>query len=209
MTDDSLATVLAEFFDDHGTPNERMRAHYILGRTYADRGEAPAALEAYLDAAASADTTAADCDWAKLSRVHAQSSYIYYEMVQPRSQLYELQMASYYGWRAKDTLIAIECLAQMADAYSLLRKPDSVVKLRETARDLYISAGQHRRAAKTLGSAINAALDCADTAKAKCFITMYEHESGLFDSSGKIERGREIFYYAKGRYFLSTGQLDE
>ena len=62
MTNDSLALALADFFDRHGTPNEQLRAHYILGRTYADMGEAPAALNAYLDAADCADTTAIDCD---------------------------------------------------------------------------------------------------------------------------------------------------
>ena len=47
MTNDSLARDLALWFDRHGTPNEQMRAHYILGRTYADRGEMPQALNAY------------------------------------------------------------------------------------------------------------------------------------------------------------------
>ena len=40
LTDDSLAQALALYFDDHGTPNEQMEAHYLLGRTHADRGEA-------------------------------------------------------------------------------------------------------------------------------------------------------------------------
>ena len=45
MTNDSLAEHLVKYFDRHGTPNERMRAHYILGRTYADMGEAPRAVD--------------------------------------------------------------------------------------------------------------------------------------------------------------------
>ena len=45
MTNDSLAEQLVKYFDRHGTPNERMRAHYILGRTYADMGEAPRAVD--------------------------------------------------------------------------------------------------------------------------------------------------------------------
>ena len=48
MTNDSLATILADYFDRNGTSNEQLRAHYILGRTYADRGELPQALNAYL-----------------------------------------------------------------------------------------------------------------------------------------------------------------
>ncbi len=104
MTNDSLAERLAEYFDHHGTPNERMRAHYILGRTYADLGEAPAALEAYLRAASCADTTAADCDYTKLSRIHIQSARICYLLLQPRSQLDELCKAQLYALKAKDTL---------------------------------------------------------------------------------------------------------
>ena len=30
-----------EFFDDHGTPNDRLLAHYLLGLAYYDHGEAP------------------------------------------------------------------------------------------------------------------------------------------------------------------------
>ena len=71
MRNDSLAEDLVAYFDKHGTPNERMRAHYILGRTYFALGELPRALETYLDAVGCADTTATDCDYKTLSRIHA------------------------------------------------------------------------------------------------------------------------------------------
>ena len=208
MTNDSLAEQLVKYFDRHGTPNERMRAHYILGRTYADMGEAPAALEAYLEAADCADTTQADCDYAKLSRIHAQSSRIYYDLIQPRSQIKELEMTSYYAWKAKDTLIAIESYAQKANAYSLMHRPDSVVFIRENASHLYESAGQYRRAATTIGASITSALDLGDISRARHFIDKYECASGLFDSLGTIVKGREMYYYAKGRYHLATFKVD-
>ncbi len=208
MTNDSLAELLVKYFDRHGTPNERMRAHYILGRTYADMGEAPAALEAYLEAADCADTTQADCDYAKLSRVYAQSSRIYYDLIQPRSQIKELEMAGYYAWKAKDTLIAIESYAQKANAYSLMHRPDSVVFIRENASHLYESAGQYRRAATTIGASITSALDLGDISRARHFIDKYECASGLFDSLGTIVKGREMYYYAKGRYHLATFKVD-
>ncbi len=76
MLNDSLARALTDYFDRHGTRNEQLRAFYILGRTYADRGEAPAALEAYHDAIDRADTTAADCDYYTLCRVYSQMAVI-------------------------------------------------------------------------------------------------------------------------------------
>ena len=45
MHNDSLAEDLVAYFDKNGTSNERMRAYYILGRTYFDLGELPRALD--------------------------------------------------------------------------------------------------------------------------------------------------------------------
>ena len=42
MQNDSLAETLVAYFDRHGNANERMRAKYILGRTYCRLGELPA-----------------------------------------------------------------------------------------------------------------------------------------------------------------------
>ena len=88
LLNDSLARALADYFDRHGTPNEQMRAYYILGRTYADRGEAPQAIAVYNDAADKADTTA-DCDYAKLSRVYAQKAEVFYYQLLPDNRVYE------------------------------------------------------------------------------------------------------------------------
>ena len=45
------------FFDDHGTPNDQLLAHYLLGRAYYEHGEAPMALQCYHEALDCADTT--------------------------------------------------------------------------------------------------------------------------------------------------------
>ena len=77
MLNDSLAESLVAYFDKHGDANERMRAKYILGRTYYCLGELPRALETYYEAADCADTTTSDCNFAKLSRIHAQSAAVF------------------------------------------------------------------------------------------------------------------------------------
>lgn len=58
MTDgiDSLLLEATHYYDRHGTPNQQMRAHYLLGCAYRDKGEAPAALQSYQDAVDCADT---------------------------------------------------------------------------------------------------------------------------------------------------------
>ena len=132
MLNDSLAEDLVSYFDRHGDANERMRSRYILGRTYYCLDELPRALEMYYEAADCADTTATNCDFAKLSRVYAQSAEIYNYQVQPRTQLECFRRAEWYARKSKDTLMAIECFARQADAYYLLNEWDSVVYLKST-----------------------------------------------------------------------------
>lgn len=87
LTDDSLALALCDYFDRHGTANEKMLAHYLLGRTYADMGEAPAALDAFHQAAECADTTAVDCDYSLLARIHGQTANLFYYQAQGRGKV--------------------------------------------------------------------------------------------------------------------------
>ena len=208
MLNDTLAETLVAYFDRHGNANERMRANYILGRTYADMGELPRALETYYEAADCADTTASDCDFAKLSRIHAQSAIIFNMQVQPRSQLKELRLAEYYAWKGLDTLQAIECYAQQADAYDLLQKYDSVIIIREKAYRQFLNARRADRASQTLGSAIPSLLKLHNIEKAQKFINLYEKNSNLFDEHGNIEKGREVYYSIKGRYFIEINEID-
>ena len=208
MLNDSLALHLADYFDRHGSANERLRAHYILGRTYADMGEAPAALEAYYLAANLADTTSAECDFATLSRIHAQSATILHNQIQPRSELQELKLASYYAWKAKDTIQAIECFAQQADAYYFLNLADSAINIKEIAAKLYEDVGRRDFSSRTLITIILQLIEKKQLAKAERYLKDYEQFSGLVDENGKVESGREIFYYIKGRYLLSVNNVD-
>jgi len=208
MRNDSLAEAVAAYFDRHGTPNERMRAYYMLGRTYADLGELPRALETYNKAVEFADTTHADCRYDVLSRVFAQKAKVLGSLVQPRSQINELKRAEYYGKLANDTLIAIECYAQQAIAYSFLKRPDSVIIIKEQASRLFMGAGHSDRAALTLGDAIFAIIEAGDIPKARKYLQRYEGSSGLFDKDGNIQSGRELYYYLKGTYYLAINEID-
>ena len=207
MTDDALAEQLADYFDRHGTPNERLRAHYILGRTYADLGEAPAALNAYQDAADCADTTAQDCDWAKLSRVYGQMSDVFYRQNLMQDYLQSVDQAVFYAWKAKDTLQALRESTMKTLGYYKLEHYDSVVALFDRLSGKYYQA--YKPLFATNGIILIASyLKTGDIEKAKQHIVSYESESGSFDSLHNIAKGREAFYYYKGTYFLHTHQYD-
>ena len=208
LLNDSLAEELVEYFDRHGDANERMRAKYMLGRTYYHLGELPWALETYLEAASCADTTADNCDYKVLSRIHAQCAVIFHRQVQPRSQLKELRLAENYAWKSKDSLQAIECLAQQADAFQFLNNSDSLIIIRELAADKFCEIGREDRAAQTLGVTALTLFDTREMQKAKRYLELYETKSGNVDENGNVSEGREIYYYVKGLYFYHINHID-
>ena len=208
MLNDTLAETLVAYFDRHGNANERMRAKYILGRTYYCLGELPRALETYYEAAECADTTASDCDFAKLSRIHAQCASIFHKQIQPRSEMSELNLAEYYAWKSKDSITAIECYSLLSSVYKSLNLSDSALLIAEKAFSKFQSVNRLDKSALTLGPIITTLLQRGELEKARRYISIYESESGLFDINGNIQKGREIYYYIKGEYYLKRSITD-
>ena len=207
MTNDSLAEQLVKYFDHHGTPNERMRAHYILGRTYADMGEAPQALEEYHTAIECADTTANDCNYHLLTRIHAQSVSLFYEQLMPNEMLNELDYMNACAHHANDTLSWIITLEWKSVAYDLLRDKDNVKKYILDAYDEYILYGDSAMAADCLPLYIDLLIKDKDYRQAKQYSDYFEKNSSFFVDN-KIAQGKEIYYYIKGNYYLGVNQLD-
>lgn len=208
MLSDSLAEELVTYFDRHGNANEKMRSRYILGRTYYCLGELPRALEIYNEAADCADTLSTDCDFAKLSRVYAQSAAVYYDQVQPRSQLENLRKAEYFALKGRDTLMAIECFALQSDAYNLLNKWDSVVFVTETASERFSKIKRKDRVVQVLYNELSALIRIGNYTKAKKTIDLYEMYSGYFDETNSIINKFGIYYYVKGLYYLAIEKTD-
>ena len=208
LLNDSLAEDLVEYFDRHGDANERMRAKYMLGRTYYHLGELPRALETYLEAASCADTTSNDCNYHVLCRIHSQSAEVFHKQIQPRSELKELRLAEYYAWKAKDTLTAINCYALQSGAYYFLHMPDSVIIIEEQASNLYEKIGRADKSAQKLINTITSLVDKKNLDKARRYLYLYETKTGFFDKNGNICKGFEVFYYIKGKYYLAVHELD-
>ena len=197
-----------DFFDDHGTPNDRLLAHYLLGRAYHDHGEAPMALQCYQDAFDCADTLSTDCDYAQLARVYSQMAQIFYEQGLFREQLNHDKLSVKYAWIGKDTLAALMSYEQEFLSYNGLGLIDSAIIVIENVAQDYVRYGYNAYSAISLGLAIRPLVDEGKFPKAKDYMKIYESNSGRFDSLGNIEFGREIYYKTKGLYFLYTEKLD-
>ena len=196
------------FFDSHGTANDRLLAHYLLGRAYYEAGEAPMALECYHDAINCADTLAPDCDFAQLSRVYGQMANVFYEQGLYREQLENGRLSATFAWKGQDTLAALMCYEQESQAYRNLNMPDSLLYICEHVSQLYTKYGYTQYAARALGNALSTLILRQKYEEARNNMQIYESESNFFDSFGNIQKGREIYYRIKGLYFLHTNVLD-
>ena len=197
-----------QFFDRHGTPNDRLLAHYLLGRAYHEQGEAPMALECYQKAAECADTTSKDCDYRQLCRVYGQMSDIFYYQGLFHYQLKYLNSSVKFAWMAKDTLSSIVYYEHKNRAFKKLGEVDSVIRVCENAASLYQKYGYPRFASCATASCISSLLDKREFEKAKRYIDVYEKQSMRFNENGDIEHGREFYYNIKGYFFLLTNRLD-
>ena len=208
FTSDSAALELANYFDAHGDANERMLAHYLLGRAYYDMGETPLALHHYHEAIESADTTDKDCDFRQLGRIHGQLSRMFLDQGSPQNTLKEASLSNRYALHVNDTMMATYSWLLRSSAYEYLNMPDSALMMMIEASRRYEMVGDTIMSAMSLGPAIDILIAKGRLRDARVAMTHYEKVEGLFDSEGNIKKGYEIYYYPKGMFYLETHDYD-
>ena len=208
ITTNSILREVTDYYEDHGSANQKMMAHYLLGCAYRDMGDLPQALLQYEEAVAKADTASEDCDFKTLGRIYGQAAGILWEFNQPIDLLEYARQSQRFARKAKDTAMIISAYEDMADAYNMLNKPDSQIILSQMAAQKYLDYGDKEGAAMALGSVIDKYVARKDWTKAKRSMDTYDRESGVFLPNGDIEPGREIYYFQKGQYYMGVSRLD-
>ena len=209
LPSDTLLREAAAFFDRHGTPNEQLRAHYLLGCAYRDMGEAPQALQCYLDAIDCADTISSDCEFQGLMAVYGQMAELYHAQHLPYNEISAAKKYEQYAIHTRDTFKYIRNLELISKAYDLLGDTVSMLDHIFKAQHLYEACGYHQNAVQAYAAPIYVAIDRGELDSASHMMQTYETASGLFDADGNIEAGREGYYYFKGLYYLRRDSLNQ
>ena len=199
------ALSLVDFFDRHGTANEQMLAHYLLGRCYADMHEAPMALQCYQQAIECADTTAENCDFAQLARVYAQMGDLFYYQGLYSHSLNCYNVSTSFTIKGKDTLTAALIYEQKSAAYLRMDQPDSAIYVIENVFSQYSQLGVLQFATRSLGTIMGIYIEREDFERAQELMTKYESTSKIFNEDGTITSGLEVYYYYKGLIYLHDG----
>ena len=212
ITSDSLLREAVSYFDSHGTPNERLRAHYLLGCAYRDMGEAPRAIEVWQDGITCADTTAADCDYKTLGKAYSQMANLFHRQLLLANEIDARKYAYYNTLKSGDTLAAINEYKMMSGAYLLQNKKDSAEIILKHALKLYEKHSyiQEGLKASTMLMYLYATQPSSISAlkNLKELIERYEAECNLFDENHELPPTKRQYYYYKGRYHEGIHQLD-
>lgn len=204
---DSIA-VIVDYYAHHGTYNETLLSNYLQGRSYMVCGNEPMAMECFNKCLVLETPSKGGIDYTQLSKVHSQLDQIYRNQNLPQYEIKELMAAEKYAYLGKDTALATTYDFLKVHPYFKMGVLDSVINITNRARHQYQALGQNNRAAEVLYMTFNAYLQKGEYEKAKQDMRIFESESGVFDSIGNIEPGREIFYFLKGKLLESCGQRD-
>ena len=206
FTSDSVMKEVVDYYDHHGSANERMLANYVLGCVYRDMHEAPMALEYYNKATEQADTTAADCDYGTLYRVYSQMGFLFSKQYLPYQLLDAFGKAVKYAYLAKDTLNAIINYQNRENAYSYLGNKDSVIAINLQAAKLFKKHGNDYAAAIAFGCNYKYYIEKKDFINAKKAFEAYN--STGYEGNSNYEDAKAYVLCLKGTYYMFTGQLD-
>ena len=206
FTSDSVMKEVVDYYENHGSANQRMLANYVLGCVYRDIHEVPLALEYYNKATEQADTTAADCDYGTLYRVYSQMGFLFSKQYLPYQLLDAFGKAEKYAYLAKDTLNAIINYQNKGDAYDCLGKKDSVVAVNLRSANMFKRIGDNYNAAIALGCNYSYYIEKQDTVNAKKAFEAYF--STRYEGNLEYEDSKAYVLCQKGIYYMFTGQLD-
>ena len=208
FTSDSIGCLLVDYYDAHGTPNERMLAHYIKGCTYRDMGDQPASLRCYNDAVAAADTSATDCNFYQLSIIHEQIAKIFNDRAMPDNALQAYEYAERYARKIQDSIGIFTIWGNKSNALITKGEIKEALRIKEAAAEGFRVMGYDQKAARDIGGCIKWYAQQGEFDKAKAAMDDYENHSGYFMENGDTKPGKEGYYSIKGTYFLEKDELD-
>jgi tetratricopeptide (TPR) repeat protein len=232
---DSVMKAVVAYYDRHGTPAERMEAHYLLGCVYRDMGEAPQALQCFQEAvggtgafgteasetsgaawAAVPDVSPSDPPGASgpsgtsrlLIKVYGQMAELFDAQNLPDDEISAMKEVQRYALLEHDSLMYIRTLELMTKPYYKLGDTAKVIETVWEAHRLYTEMGDSQKAVNAFATLAHIMVKRGRTEEADRLLKDFETKSGLFDEDGNIQRGHEMYYYIKGNYYLQAGKTD-
>lgn len=208
LSADTKFQEVVDYYDSWGTDNEKMQAYYLLGCVFRDQKDAPKAMMSYKKAVECADTLSKECDYSTLSKVYGQMADIYRFQYLHKEAIGCEQKYGYYAARVRDNVSFIQSFDFIANEYLGLGDTLKAIEQTQKCHELFKMHGMQKLAAKTLPTLIYIYLQRSQYNEARCYMDIYEKESGLFNREGNIQEKYEHYYKLKGMFYLGVNRID-
>lgn len=205
---DSAFREVVDYYDRHGSPNEKTKAYYLMGCIFRDKHDIPSALEHFYKALDKADTLSNDCDNLLLMRIWGQIAEAYDDQYMFSETLTAFQEYSKYALKAGDVFSYIRGIEFSNSAYYELKDTAMVMKLTKDLKRMYFKAGYPEFAYSCQIPAAYIYINRDDTAKVEEVVKDIVQKGGITDSNGEFIRHRERNYHLLGHYYLIKEQYD-
>ena len=205
---DSVIRKVADYYERHGTDNHRMLSKLMLGCVNRRMGNTAEALRCLEAAAASADTTAQDCEYKILGLTYGLLTDLYLEGLMPRNAINASRLCYRYAMKGGDTLTALSGLDLSANAYLYLSKPDSAIVITQRSSRLFRENGFMEASAISQAKLIETYLDRKDLPNAARCMATFDKDAHVIDAHGNANPAYLGIYYVKAIYAVYTDQLD-
>ena len=209
FTTDSVMKSVVAYYDRHGTHNDRILAHYLLGCVYRDLGEAPHAIACFQDAVDCADTLSSSCDFKTLSCVYSQMAWVFHKQLALSDAIESRNKSIQYSLQIGDTLNTLYDMTQMTADYMMLNQNDSAEVIFMKAKKMYMDHDYQREwAIASLPLAYLYLLPPTRLDEAKAILDLYKTALDEPTSHGKQPPSRRMYHYYQGRYHEAIGNVD-
>ena len=191
---DSLTRELVDYFGDRSSGNEPALAYYMHGCALMDIGRAPESLQSFYDAINRADTVNNLPACRILRGIYGQMAGIFHKQNLPQDEIWAWENCIECVKITSSEEEYIETKGQLIRPYCLLDSLDKVLSIIDEEYQSLKRLGKYQEAADALSAAIHIYTDRGQLSEAERCMTIFERESGAFDSIGNISKGREYYY---------------
>ena len=205
---DSAFREVVDYYDRHGSPNEKTKAYYLMGCIFRDKHDIPSALEHFYTALEKADTLSNDCDNLLLMRIWGQIAEAYDDQYMIEESLTPHKEYSRYALKAGNTFESIRGLEFCNYDYFELKDTLKVLQLTEKLKKMYLEAGYPDYAHNCQSVAAYIYIARGNRAKAEKLVGEIVEKGGITDRHGEFIRNRERNYHLLGQYYMLKNQFD-
>ena len=207
MPTDSVFAEVVSYYDSYGSDNEKMQSLYLMGCIYRDMNDAPKAIECFNNIIERFGDSDNMEGYKLLSLAYGQKADLLCAQLLLRKSIVAYDSSILYAKKCKDSILLANNYNYKSLVYTMLDMYDSAIFVNKMSADILLALNKKEEAAIVYGCNMINFYRKKDFLNLKKTLDVYEANSGLFHE-GKIEKGRELFYYYKASYYQNVGMFD-